>query len=49
VLGAAAASDFKARWARPGAGGGAGASAALAALCGASRAMWSGQKKSPPG
>jgi hypothetical protein len=30
----AAGSDFKARWARPGAGGGAGACAMLAALCG---------------
>jgi hypothetical protein len=30
----AAGSDFKARWARPGAGGGAGGRAMLAALCG---------------
>ena len=33
MLGAAG-SDFKARWARPGAGGGAGGRAMLAALCG---------------
>ena len=40
----AAGSDFKARCARPGAGGGAGARAMLAALCG----LFPG-KKSPPG
>jgi hypothetical protein len=40
-------SDFKARWARPGAGGSAGACAMLAALCGASGGL--GQAKEKPG
>ena len=41
----AAGSDFKARCAHPDAGGGAGACAVLAALCGASGWLWCRQRK----